>query len=172
VSRIETGRLRLEVTQFELGALVRDVADRLEPELARRGCSLSIRAGGPIHGRWDRSRLEQVVTNLLSNAVKFGPGQPVEISIAAEAGIARIAVRDRGIGISADLHARIFGRFERAVSVEHYGGLGFGLYISRRIVEAHGGSIRVESELGSGSTFTVEIPCASPGEVIAAQREG
>lgn len=165
VSRIETGRLVLDLADVELGALVRDVVERLEPDLARSRCSLSVRASAPVTGRWDRSRLDQVVTNLLSNAMKFGSEKPIEISIGAEGGIARLVVTDRGIGISLARQARVFQRFERAAPAAHYGGLGLGLYISRRIVEAHGGSIRVESEPVAGSTFTVELPCAGPPEV-------
>ena len=100
------------------------------------------------------------MTNLLSNAIKFGAGKPIEIAVGAERGTARLAVRDHGIGIASDQRDRIFGRFERAVSERHYGGLGLGLYISRRIVEDHGGSIRCESQPGAGSTFIVELPCA------------
>jgi len=162
VSRIQTGRLVLELGDVELGALVQEVIERLEPDLARSRCAVSVDASGPVHGRWDRSRLDQVVTNLLSNSMKFGPGKPVEVAIGAERGLARLIVRDRGIGIHLASQVRIFDQFERAVSSEHYGGLGLGLYISRRIVEAHGGSIRVESEPEAGSTFTVELPCAGP----------
>src|SRR6266540_1248206 len=165
VSRIDTGRLALELADVELGSLVRDVVERLEPDLARSRCSLSIQASAPVTGRWDPSRLDQVVTNLLSNAMKFGPGKAVEASISVEDGVARLAVTDRGIGISPDRQARVFQRFERAAPAEHYGGLGLGLYISRRIVEAHGGSIRVESEPGVGSTFTVELPRGGPSGV-------
>jgi predicted ATPase/signal transduction histidine kinase/tRNA A-37 threonylcarbamoyl transferase component Bud32 len=174
VSRIETGSLLLMPADIELGTLVRDVVERLEPDLTRAQCALSIQASAPVNGRWDGSRLDQVVTNLLSNAIKFGPGNPIEISVSAEAGVARLAVRDHGIGISPELQERIFNRFERAVPAKHYGGLGLGLYISRRIVEAHGGSIRVESQPGAGATFTVELPCAGPPEVAeqARWREG
>jgi PAS domain S-box-containing protein len=170
VSRIETGRLRLDVADVELGALVREVVERLEVDLARTRCTLSIGASGPVNGRWDRSRLDQVVTNLLSNAMKFAAGKPIEISICAERGVARLAVRDTGIGVNEERQERIFDRFERAASVEHYGGLGLGLYISRRIVEAHGGTIRVESEPGAGSTFTVELPCAGPPQATGRGR--
>jgi len=170
VSRIEMGRLQLEVSDIELGGLVRDVVERLEPDLARSRCSLSIRASAPVTGRWDRSRLDQVVTNLLSNAIKFGSSKPIEVSIAAESGIARLEVRDSGIGISGARQDHIFNRFERAASAEHYGGLGLGLYITRRIVEAHGGSVHVESQAGAGSTFTVELPCAGPPEVTGQGR--
>jgi len=162
VSRIQTGRLVLELGDVELGALMQDVIERLEPDLARSRCVLSVHAPAAVHGRWDRSRLDQVVTNLLSNSMKFGPGKPIEVAIGAERGLARLVVRDRGIGIHLAFQGRIFDRFERAVSSEHYGGLGLGLYISRRIIEAHGGSIRVESEPEAGSTFTVELPCAGP----------
>jgi signal transduction histidine kinase len=162
VSRIEEGQLSLELKEVELAALVADVVGQFKLELERSGSKLSMKAGIDVRGHWDRARLEQVVTNLLSNAVKFGEGKPIEVSIVQEAGLARLAVRDSGIGIDPPLQARIFGRFQRAVSAEHYGGLGLGLYISRRIVEAHGGTIKVESAPGQGSTFIVELPCAEP----------
>jgi signal transduction histidine kinase len=90
--------------------------------------------------------------------VKFAPGKLVEIAISKDEGTASLAVRDHGIGISPQDQPRIFDRFERAVSAKHFAGLGLGLYISRGIVEAHGGSIGLESELGVGSTFTVRLP--------------
>jgi two-component system, LuxR family, sensor kinase FixL len=71
---------------------------------------------------------------------------------------ARIIVRDEGIGIAADQKMRIFERFERAVPSSHYSGLGLGLWIARQIVDAHGGTIDVDSELGHGATFTVTLP--------------
>ena len=77
--------------------------------------------------------------------------------------IARLAVRDRGIGIAPADQARIFERFERAASARHYGGLGLGLWIARQVVDAHGGRIRVDSAPGAGSTFTVELPIAPGG---------
>jgi signal transduction histidine kinase len=162
VSRIEAGPLPLERTDVDVGALVRDVVARFEADLAQARCSVSICGDVPIVGRWDRSRVDQVVTNLLSNAIKFGPGEAIEIFLGVVGGVARLAMRDHGIGISPDQRDRIFGRFERAVSERHYGGLGLGLYISRRIVEDLGGSIRCESKEGGGSTFTVELPVSAP----------
>jgi signal transduction histidine kinase len=158
VSRIEADRLSIKPDPLELGALVRDVVDRLAAELARSSCPVSVHASGPVIGIWDRSRLDQVVTNLLSNAMKFGQGKPIAISVGAADGIARMTVTDAGIGVDPALQARIFDRLQRGVSANNYGGLGLGLYISRRIVEAHGGSIRVESRPGAGATFTVELP--------------
>lgn len=174
VSRIETGRLPLALAEVDLGEVVRDVVERFEPALTRAGCPVSIRGDASVMGRWDRSRLDQVVTNLLANAVKFGLGKPIEIVLEEHAGVARLVVRDHGIGIDEDEQPRIFERFARAVSSSNYGGLGLGLYISRCIVEAHGGRIGVVSQRASGSTFTIELPCA-PSEdarVGAVGREG
>ncbi len=163
VSRLEIGRFPLERGETELGAVVRDVVERFEADLERAGCQVTIRGDGAVTGRWDRSRVDQVVTNLLSNAIKFGAGKPIEILFDAQGGTARLSVRDQGIGIDQAQQARIFDRFARAVSPDNYGGLGLGLYISRHIVEAHGGTIRVESRPGSGSSFIVELPCGEPG---------
>jgi len=158
VSLVETGWAALHLAEVELGAIVRDVAARFQGDLARSRCSLSIECDGPVLGRWDRSRIDQVVTNLLSNAAKFGAGEPIEIRIGETAGWARLSVRDHGIGIDPSDQTRIFDRFQRAVSPENYGGLGLGLFISHGIVKAHGGSIRVESRPGAGAAFTVELP--------------
>jgi signal transduction histidine kinase len=162
VSRIHAGRLPLELVDVDLGEVVRDVIGQFKPDLARAGCSVSMRDGDGIMGLWDRSRVDQIVTNLLANAIKFGAGKPIEIFLGEEAGTARLAVRDHGIGIDPAQQEQIFERFERAVSDRHYGGLGLGLYISRRLAEAHGGAIRVQSAPGAGATFTVELPCAGP----------
>lgn len=108
--------------------------------------------------------MEQVIANLLTNALKYGDGKPVSVSVSvveAPGGQrARLSVRDQGPGIGAENLERIFQRFERAVSAASISGLGLGLglFISREIVEAHRGSIRVESALGQGSNFIVELP--------------
>jgi signal transduction histidine kinase len=127
--------------------------------MTEAGCELSYQAPlRPVTGNWDRLRLEQVVTNLISNAIKYGPRKPIELRIEQSDGTARLTVRDQGIGISEHDQARVFEPFERAVSVRHYGGFGLGLWITRKIVEAHGGAIRVQSRPGEGSTFVVELP--------------
>ncbi|WP_309894324.1 ATP-binding protein [Archangium sp.] len=162
VSRLATGRMRFEPEPLDLSALVREVASRFEPDAARAGCALEARDEGPVIGNWDRLRVEQVVTNLLSNALKYGAGRPVHITVESGGHRARLVVRDEGIGIAPEALGRIFEKFERAVSERHYGGLGLGLYLTRRIVEAMGGTVRVESTQGQGATFTVELPLA-PG---------
>jgi signal transduction histidine kinase len=111
-----------------------------------------------VVGCWDRLRLEQVIVNLLTNAVKFGAQKPITITLEEGMGVARIIVRDEGIGIAREDQERIFGRIERAVPARQYGGLGVGLYLAQQIVHAHGGTIAVKSELGHGSTFSVELP--------------
>ncbi|MDI1480310.1 AAA family ATPase [Polyangium sp. y55x31] len=161
VSRFDSGHIALETTDVDLCALVHEVVARFDLDLKRSRCPVRIHGEAPVIGVWDRSRLEQVVTNLLGNAIKFGGGKPITIAVRKEAGSARLVVSDEGIGIAPDQQARIFERFGRAVSVRHYGGLGLGLYICRRIAEAHGGSIRVESGQGIGATFEVELPGAT-----------
>jgi PAS domain S-box-containing protein len=157
VSRIHMGRLELEVEEVDLGAVVAEAAAQLEDEASQVGSRIDVE-GAPVAGRWDRMRLGQVVTNLLSNAVKYGAGKPVEIAYGAAEGRAWIVVRDHGIGIAPGDQVHIFERFERAVSSRNYGGLGLGLFIVKRIVEAHGGTIRVESAPGEGAAFRIELP--------------
>jgi signal transduction histidine kinase len=155
ISRIMSGRFRLDVEEVDLGGFVREVVDRC-PEPQRE--LVGVRAEGePIIGRWDRMRIDQIVSNLLSNALKYGDNNPIEISVGREADRARLVVRDHGVGIAAADLPRIFERFERAAA-RHVGGFGLGLWIVRQVVDALGGTIAVESRLGSGSVFVVELP--------------
>ncbi len=134
------------------------MVDELKPELAAAGCPTRMEAAEAVIGLWDASRLEQVMTNLLTNALKFGAGAPIDIWVRSAGEDGELSVRDYGVGIERDRQAFVFDRFERAVSTANYGGLGLGLYIARRIVQAHGGEISVESEPGQGATFTVRLP--------------
>lgn len=170
VSRISAGRLELELQRCELPALVRDVVRRYQPEASAAGSHLEVvSADASIAGEWDPLRLEQILGNLLSNAIKYGSGRPIEVDVRASDEIVRVSVADRGIGIEKALLQRIFGRFERGVSVRHYGGLGLGLYVARQLAEAHGGTILAASEPGRGSTFTLLLPRAPAGAEHAAE---
>jgi PAS domain S-box-containing protein len=157
VSRIHMGRLELELEEVDLAQAVAEAVSQVEDEAVQAGSEVTAR-GGPVLGRWDRLRVSQVVTNLLSNAVKYGAGKPVEVTWGERGGMAWLEVRDSGIGIEPADQRQIFERFERAVSSRNYGGLGLGLYIVKRIVEAHGGTVGVESVPGSGALFRVELP--------------
>lgn len=158
VTRIASGYLLLDPRPADLSGMIREVADRHRETALRSGSEIRVHALEPVTGTWDSSRLDQVATNLISNAVKFGRGMPIEIQVTSSDDGARFTVEDHGIGIAADDQAKIFERFERAVSRRSYGGLGLGLWISRAIVDAHGGRIRVESEPGKGSRFIVDLP--------------
>jgi len=161
VSRIASGRLELEIEEIDLARIAVETGARFQDEAARAGCALTITAPQVVSGRWDRNRLEQVITNLMSNALKYGEGRPVDVTV--EGGErARLSVRDRGIGISPNDQQRIFERFERAASTRNFGGIGLGLWIVKEIVAALDGQVWVESEAGAGATFIVELPYEGP----------
>jgi PAS domain S-box-containing protein len=158
VSRIESGRLELELQDVDLAALAREVVDRFAEEAAKAGSTILVDASSAVRGHWDPVRLEQVLSNLLSNALKFGAAKPVHVAVTAEGAVARMVVRDAGIGLPDEDRERVFGRFERAVPTRHFGGLGLGLYIARQIISAHGGTIQAVASPGGGTTFEVQLP--------------
>jgi PAS domain S-box-containing protein len=158
VTRLQAGRLHLEREEVDFVEVVQETLQRLAPELERAGCTLSAELATEVRGQWDRLRLEQVLVNLLMNATRYGAGKPIEVRLACENGEAVLSVRDEGIGIAPEDQQRIFRRFERAVSVDKYGGLGLGLFISSEIISALGGSISVASQPGAGATFIVRLP--------------
>ncbi|HZZ83854.1 MAG TPA: CHASE domain-containing protein [Anaeromyxobacteraceae bacterium] len=167
LSRINAGGLSIEPVEADLSRVVHEVAERFADEAHRAGCQLVVLAPDVLGGRWDPLRLDHVVTNLVANAIKYGPGKPVEVLLEEEGDRARLVVRDRGIGIAPVDQRRIFGRFERAVAGTAFGGFGLGLWIARQTVEAHGGTISVESAAGQGATFTVVLPRSAPVQTAA-----
>jgi PAS domain S-box-containing protein len=172
VSRITAGTLHLDPEEMDLAQLASEVAERFEENARRAGCQVTVTAAEGVVGFWDRSRLDQVITNLLANALKFGAGKPVEVRVTALGEAAVLSVEDKGIGIHEADQRRIFERFERAVSAGNYSGMGLGLWITREIVEAHGGRIRLESRPGAGSTFRLTLPTGQGGEIESAHHRG
>ncbi len=158
VSRISAGRMVLSRETFDLREVIRTVLEQVHGRAGKTNTPLVAELPDPILGSWDRARLAQGIGNVVSNALKYGAGAPVEISLRAKSGSARLSIRDHGIGIAPKDLRRIFNRFERAVPTQNYGGLGLGLFLAREIVEAHGGSIRVSSLPGEGTEFVVELP--------------
>ena len=167
LSRVTAGRLELELEDVDLSVVARDVTARMKDEAFESGCVVAVRAPAPAVGRWDRFRLEQIVTNLLSNALKYGRGKPVEIAVEDLGEEARLTVRDHGIGIAREHLNRIFERFSRANPGRRYDGLGLGLYIIRQILDAFGARVSVQSEPGEGALFVVELPKQVPAPPAA-----
>lgn len=161
VSRLGSGMLELRMERCDLAELASETAERMAFDAQRAGCELQVSATQKVEGCWDPLRIEQVVTNLLSNAIKYGAGAPIQLRVESGAEQALLSVTDHGIGLDPADSERIFTRFERAVPLRNYGGLGLGLYIAREIVRAHAGTIAVNSELGQGATFTVALPRSS-----------
>jgi len=158
VSDLGLGLPRLARETVDLAAVATEVAASVAPQAREAGTAVELRIQGPVVGVWDRVRMSQALGHLLSNAVKFGAGKPVGVTLASDGARVRITVRDHGPGIAPADQARIFERFERAVSLRRHGGFGVGLWMAREIVRAHGGTLTVASEIGEGSTFTIDVP--------------
>ncbi|HEX5503808.1 MAG TPA: ATP-binding protein [Thermomicrobiales bacterium] len=165
VARIEAGRLTVRPEPRDLATIAEETVARFarhpRPEQAGRGSQLIYHAAESLPGYFDAPRLEQVFANLLENAAKYSPaGGEITVAARREGDTAVVSVRDRGIGIPAAERDRLFTPFYRATNAEASSaqGLGLGLYISRGIVEAHGGRIWVEPAPGGGSVFNVALP--------------
>jgi signal transduction histidine kinase len=158
MSAIDRGVPALQRDHVDLGALAAEVVERYRPSAAERAVAIECR-GGTVAVRADRRQLGRVVANLVSNAVKYTPlpGRIV-VTVAAENDAVTLAVADTGYGIAAADLPRLFARYARFHRDRGIPGTGLGLHISRAIVEAHGGTIAVESAPGRGSTFTVRLP--------------
>jgi len=155
-TRISSGRLPMTAADMDLVELVDEVLARFDVQASVAGSSITRDGVSSARGRWDRGRLDQVLTNLVSNALKYGERSPVHVHIAEAEWSVVLTVADQGPGIAKEHHARIFERFERVSGDD--AGLGLGLWIVRSIIVAHRGTIALESEVGRGATFRVTLP--------------
>ena len=159
-TRIQASALDLRPDTHDLCDIVARTVDQQQTSAPARAFVMSL-PDGPVPVRCDVVRIEQVVNNLLSNAVKYSPdSSQVEVALVRRGDRAALSVTDHGIGISPADRARIFEAFKRGENVGSIGGVGLGLSVTRRIVEAHGGEIEVSSTPGAGSVFTVRLPIA------------
>jgi signal transduction histidine kinase len=162
-ARLQYGRLDLERTSVDMEVLVRQAVDSARPRAAAASVDVVLEMGNVSAIPGEAAKLAQLLDNLVSNAIKFTPtGGRVEVRLSERAGTIRIEVSDTGIGIPDVDRERLFERFFRAQSAleRQIQGTGLGLYISKAIVDAHGGRIGVDSSPGEGTTFVVELPVA------------
>ena len=148
----------MNLEQFDLCELARDLIKRRSEQFVAAGCPVEIECCQSAVGNWDRFRIEQVLTNILTNAMLYGSDKPIFVQVNTTSDRAQIVVRDQGRGVAKENHERIFQKFERVAEGSEISGLGIGLYIVKTILEAHHGSIQVESTLGHGATFVVNLP--------------
>ena len=158
VAKIRNGKLHLHIEEVHLASLVQEVVDRFEGQLNESKSEVSLNLDESLSGFWDRSRIDQVAVNLISNAIKYAPGKKIEITVGKENDLACLSVKDHGQGIPSEKLGLVFERFERLTASRNISGLGLGLFIVKRIVEEHHGTIQVESEVGKGSRFVVKLP--------------
>lgn len=158
VSIMTTGNLVLEKEATDLNELVQDVLNDFEDRLRHEGYTITFELEENSTGNWDKLRIAQAIANLLSNAIKYGNKKPIIIRAKRKADFAEFIITDHGIGISKKKQRDIFGLFERVNPAGDIKGLGVGLYISKQIVEAHGGTLLVSSRPNKGTSFVLRLP--------------
>lgn len=158
VARIVSGQLGLQPEEVVLAHVAYDIVERFRANAEPNTPDLELEVVDDVSGFWDKIRIEQVLTNLLTNAIRHSERKPVRVTISADEHGARLTVADLGRGIAPEDQIRIFERFGRVGGPREQGGLGLGLYITSQIVEAHAGTICVESRSGHGARFVVTLP--------------
>jgi signal transduction histidine kinase len=157
VSRINSARLTIQLERTDLAELVSSVVAACQLTTSRH--TIVLRGPDELWVEADHDRITQVMTNLLDNAIKYSPGGGlIEVELTADRTQACIVVRDHGVGIPENRRDKLFERFYRAHADDQFSGLGLGLFITRHVVELHGGSIRAETPRDGGARFTVALP--------------
>ena len=160
LTRFENERMELDKSEFDISELIRSILVNFEKEYTDKRIGVSIEDKA-VKVFADRDKISQVIINLISNAVKYtGEGGHIHLTIGDDANNAVISISDTGIGISREDQPYIFERFYRADTSRsrHTGGSGIGLTIAKTIVDAHKGSINIESEIGKGTKFIIKLP--------------
>jgi signal transduction histidine kinase len=163
LSRLESGRIQMNMRPVEVGGLLRDTCEELRPTARDGGLEVRVEPTDELVVEADELRLHQAVGNLLGNAIKFSDGGgDVIVRAFSSDGTAVIEVSDRGVGIPDDELSRLPERFYRASTAGAAQGTGLGLAITQEIVDAHGGRMEIDSQVGVGSTFRISLPLGSP----------
>jgi len=163
-SRIETNRFELSLVWCNLVEIVQEIVANQQELATQRHFELELRGDDLVAVIADVDRIRQALTNYLTNALRFSHvDQPIKISLEVSHTEARVAVQDKGAGIPTSEQSRIWGRFQKGQRQREGsgGGLGLGLYITRAIIQQHGGQVGVESHVGEGSTFWFTLPLAN-----------
>lgn len=158
VARLHSGVLPVDFKSTPLSDMVQSVVNDYVEPFREAGCPLNVQIEPHIILECDAFRIEQAVTNLLANALRYGCVGTIEFELKKTDDHAILSVRDQGPGLSKENQVKIFERFGRLEGIHDQGGLGLGLYIAKEFIEAHDGTIKVESEPGKGATFTIELP--------------
>ncbi len=157
-SLIESGQLAIARSHIDLVEVARETIEVFRASAASSDCAVTLEGDLTVAGDWDRLRMEQVFSNLITNAIKYGAGQPIGMVVERLGGDVSVSVRDGGGGIPSQDHERVFDRFQRANGAKEIPGLGLGLYVTRQIIEAHGGTIAVLCSSPAGTTFQLRMP--------------
>ena len=158
ISKLSVHGTKLVPIEFNLSDLINEIVERMRPQMEEAGCEIIIDPMPSISVNWDRLRIEQSIVNILNNCVLYAKGKPVLIQVISNETHVQVLIADQGMGIGKEHHERIFKIYERAVSKSEVSGMGLGLYIAKEAVKAHSGTISLQSEVGKGATFSIEIP--------------
>jgi len=166
VSKIETGKVKLDIKEFDLSKLVQDIKDFFAIALNKKGLKISVEAPENLIIESDERRTKQVIVNLIGNAIKFTEKGEIKIKVTRKDEMIEVSVKDTGIGIKKEDLDKLFKPFSQAPSEERapQEGTGLGLYLSKKIIELLGGEITVRSEFGKGSVFSFTLPSKYQGK--------
>jgi signal transduction histidine kinase len=164
LSRLTSGKMEYHLELLDLHLVLESLMERFRDRFKENQMELKLDLQNEVMGRWDRLRLEQVMTNLITNAIRYAPGAPLLIKLRVEGRDAVIEVEDYGPGIPLELQEKVFERFSRAPSNYKIAGLGLGLYITRQILAGMKGSIELNTGAPVGASFRIKLPLDAPAE--------